>query len=193
MTNSDEYPACYNDELRLMGQRGDDESDMEADRAELFGTRAPPPINIADDGDSPSPDAAGGGDLAESLGSKRIRSTTSKVWDDFDALYEVKNGKRVRIGTKCKHCSKLYSGKSTSGIGHLHRHLPKCPTLLKQSCMAQSQLKFKPDGSLHLWQYDSNVARTQLCRLIARLDLPLCIGEFDAYEEYIQTAHNPCL
>jgi hypothetical protein len=27
--------------------------------------------------------------------------------------------------------------------------------------------------------------------LIARLDLPLCIGETDAFEEYIQRAHNP--
>ena len=28
-------------------------------------------------------------------------------------------------------------------------------------------------------------------RLIARLDLPLGIGETDAWEEYIQTSHNP--
>ena len=57
--------------------------------------------------------------------------------------------------------------------------------------MAQSQLKFNPDGSVHLWEYKPEVARTQLCRLIARLDLPICIGESDAFEEYITTAHNP--
>jgi hypothetical protein len=30
-----------------------------------------------------------------------------------------------------------------------------------------------------------------LCRLIARLDLPLGIGETEAYEDYIVRAHNP--
>jgi hypothetical protein len=139
---------------------------MEADRAELFGTRAPPPINIADDGDSPSPDAAGGGDPAESLGSKRIRSATSKVWDDFDALYEVKNGKRVRTGAKCKHFSKLYSGKSASCTGHLHRHLPKCPTLLQQSRMAQS-----------LYALVSLMLLRSIFRLLIILALPLCQGK----------------
>jgi len=35
------------------------------------------------------------------------------------------------------------------------------------------------------------VARLELCRLIARLDLPLGIGETQAWEEYIKRAHNP--
>jgi len=36
-----------------------------------------------------------------------------------------------------------------------------------------------------------DVARSELCRLIARLDLPLGIGETEAREEYIVRAHNP--
>jgi hypothetical protein len=51
--------------------------------------------------------------------------------------------------------------------------------------MAQSQLKFNPDGYIRTWEYSSNVACTHLCRLIARLDLPLFISETDAFEEYI--------
>jgi len=39
--------------------------------------------------------------------------------------------------------------------------------------------------------YDPTVARTELCRLIARLDLPLGIGETQAWEDYIKRAHNP--
>ena len=39
--------------------------------------------------------------------------------------------------------------------------------------------------------YDPLIARTELCRLIARLDLPLGIGETDAWEDYIKRAHNP--
>jgi hypothetical protein len=47
-----------------------------------------------------------------------------------------------------------------------------------------------PDG-LNNWVYDPAVARTELCRLIARLDLPLGIGDTQAWEDYIKRAHNP--
>ena len=35
------------------------------------------------------------------------------------------------------------------------------------------------------------MARSELCRLIARLDLLLGIGETEAFEDYIVHAHNP--
>jgi hypothetical protein len=54
-------------------------------------------------------------------------------------------------------------------------------------------LALNPDGSVHNWTYKPDVARLELCHLIARLDLPLCIGETDAFEEYIQRAHNVTL
>jgi len=44
---------------------------------------------------------------------------------------------------------------------------------------------------VHNWDYKPDVARSELCCLIARLDLPLGIGETDAWEEYIVRAHNP--
>ena len=44
---------------------------------------------------------------------------------------------------------------------------------------------------MHNWDYKPDVARSELCRLIARLDLSLGIGETDAWEEYIVRAHNP--
>jgi hypothetical protein len=47
-----------------------------------------------------------------------------------------------------------------------------------------------PDG-LNNWVYDPAVARTELCRLIARLDLPLGIGDTQAWKNYIKRAHNP--
>jgi hypothetical protein len=56
--------------------------------------------------------------------------------------------------------------------------------------MVQSRLALNPDG-LKNWQYDPTVTRTELCRLIARLDLPLGIGETQAWEDYIKRAHNP--
>ena len=44
---------------------------------------------------------------------------------------------------------------------------------------------------MHNWSYNPAVARSELCRLIARLDLPLGIGEIEAFEDYIVHAHNP--
>jgi hypothetical protein len=52
-------------------------------------------------------------------------------------------------------------------------------------------IQFNLDGSVGHWEYSLKVARIQLYRLIARLDLPLGFGDCDAFEEYIKVAHNP--
>src|SRR6185295_8627811 len=52
-------------------------------------------------------------------------------------------------------------------------------------------LSFDADGSVVSWEYSPDVAHTQLCRLIAKLDLPLGFGETNEFKEYIQIAHNP--
>ena len=185
----------YNNELRSMGFRGDDEDDLSADAAELFGSNAA--IDLDPEG-LPQGTAAGSGTgsastaaATESGSTRKRRASTSKVWKDFDEIYEVIDGKERRTGARCKHCKKNLTGKSTHGTGHLKRHIPICPVLKSRNAMTQTQLKFNPDGSVHLWEYKPEVARTELCRLIARLDLPICIGESDAFEEYITTAHNP--
>jgi hypothetical protein len=41
------------------------------------------------------------------------------------------------------------------------------------------------------WDYCPDRARTQMCRLIAILDLPLNFAESHAFEEYIRLSHNP--
>ena len=183
-------PTSYNYELRAMGFLGDDEEDLAADAEELLGSNAAIDLD-ADipahlEGQSSQPA------LYESVNtsSRKRRASTSKVWNDFDEIYEVIAGNEVRTGAKCNHCKKDFSSKSTHGTGHLSRHIPICLVLKGRSALPQSQLKFNPNGSVHTWEYKPDVARTQLCRLIARLDLPLYFGESDAFEEYITTAHN---
>jgi uncharacterized short protein YbdD (DUF466 family) len=51
-------------------------------------------------------------------------------------------------------------------------------------------LNYGSDGSVRSWDYNPEIARIELCRLIARLDMPLGIGAYDAFVEYIR-AHNP--
>jgi len=65
-----------------------------------------------------------------------------------------------------------------------------CMRKHNHASMVQSKLALNPDG-LKNWVYDPMLARTELCRLIARLDLPLGIGETQAWEDYIKRAHNP--
>jgi hypothetical protein len=42
-------------------------------------------------------------------------------------------------------------------------------------------LNCNADGSVNHWEHSPSVTRTELCRLIARLDLPLCFGESSVF------------
>jgi hypothetical protein len=188
-----------NDDYRMAGLRGDDESDLEADQEELFGAANDPiDVDAADGGDAggaaggAAGDDAGGaaGDGTVVNGPKK-RKCTSDAWNDFEKIFEVIDGKPVRTGAKCFHCGKYYAARSSIGTGHLNRHVLSCPERKKNVRSSQSLLSFNANGSVRHWEYSADVARTQLCRLIARLDLPLCIGETAAFEEYIKLAHNP--
>jgi hypothetical protein len=79
---------------------------------------------------------------------------------------------------------------SSSGIGHLLRHQRDCKVKLAKQ-RKQSMLKFNPDGSMRNLDYCPDRARTQMCRSIAKLDLPLNFSESPAFEEYIRLPHNP--
>jgi hypothetical protein len=66
-----------------------------------------------------------------------------------------------------------------------------CEKKKEKSRLTQSHITFTKDGVARNWEYSSEVARVQLVRLLARLDLPLRLGETEAWEEYIRIAHNP--
>ena len=87
----------------------------------------------------------------------------------------------VRYGARCLHCSKVYSALPSGGTGHLSRHIDACVKRREKTRMSQSQIPFNPDGSIRTWDYCSMVACTQLVRLIARLDVPISLGESEAF------------
>jgi len=99
----------------------------------------------------------------------------SPVWEDFT---EIKEGK-IRVAAIYKMCGKRYSARSAADTSHLKRHQKSCKAKHDNDKRVQSRLALNADG-LHNWVYDPTVARTELCRLIARLDLPLGIGETQA-------------
>jgi hypothetical protein len=126
----------------------------------------------------------------DNQGRTRKRASSSPVWEDFEQVFNFENGKRVRTHAICHHCKQQFSAKSSAGTGHLLRHKDSCK-VKKERTGTQSILKYNSDGSLLRWEYSSEVARTELVRLIAREDLPLSFGESDAFQEYIARAHNP--
>jgi hypothetical protein len=65
-----------------------------------------------------------------------------------------------------------------------------CMKKRNHSDMVQARLALNANG-LANWKYDPMIARTELFRFIARLDLPLRIGETQAWSDYIKNAHNP--
>jgi hypothetical protein len=121
----------------------------------------------------------------------RRRACTSHVWNNFEEISEEVNGKRVRSGAKCTLCKKVLTGVSTNGTGHLIRHLASCSKKADRFARSQSVLQFSSDGSLGNWEYNAEFACIELCRMIARLDLPLGIGAYNAFVDYIKYAHNP--
>jgi len=116
-----EDPTSTNYELRMMWLRGDDESDPEDGREELFGT-ASSPIEV--ETPVPAPGAAPEQALSNSSASnKRIRS---EVWEDFEELFELRNGSQVRVNAKCNYYKKTLYARSSASTGHLLRLIKSC-------------------------------------------------------------------
>jgi hypothetical protein len=95
----------------------------------------------------------------------------SKIRNNFDELTNLINGKRVRYAARCRYCHEMLSARSSFGTGHLLRHNCSAKKAHDRSVQTQFVLKYNPDGSLQHWEYSPSVARTELCRLIARDDL----------------------
>jgi hypothetical protein len=115
-----------------------------------------------------------------SIRGKRVRSGAR---NDFEEIFEtLPTGKKVRVAAKCRHCSYILSGHSSAGTGHLLRHQKICFAKTKHVVLVHSRLQYNSDGSIHTWEYKADVACRELCRLIARLDLPLGFGFEDAFD-----------
>ncbi|XP_066322132.1 zinc finger BED domain-containing protein RICESLEEPER 4-like [Miscanthus floridulus] len=135
-------------------------------------------------------DADGGQSEVSPIGSNR--PSTSAVWEDFEKHYKTEKGRKIRFAATCLHCHKRCFAYSAHGTRHLTRHLTKCPKKLEKTRgMTQTHIAFNSDGSVRRWEYSAEVARVELVRMLARLGLPLMIGETETFKDYIKTAHNP--
>jgi hypothetical protein len=181
--DDDVYPLTGNNDLRTAGLVPDDEDDIQADDAALLGidlSSAPVDVDDGDRGGGPATatdtpigsTSTNGGTSTSSVGKRK-----SSVWVDFDEIFEKVNVSNVQTIAICTMCKTRLCVRSSAGTGHLLKHQKACRKKVDHAARVQSRLAFNPDGSLHNWEYDPIVARTELCRLIARLDLALGIGE----------------
>jgi hypothetical protein len=122
----------------------------------------------------------------------RARASRSDVWQDMEEVKKVITGKEVRCGFICNYCKNRMSAPSTGGTGHLRHHIRSCKRKsIAATLSSQSHLHFDSDGNVQHFQYNPNVARSELAHLIAKLNLLLNIGGQPAWEDYIRIAHNP--
>jgi hypothetical protein len=76
------------------------------------------PIDIVDEDSGASGGSGTEAPIVVSQGSSdRKRCNTSKVWDDFEPVYTIKNNKRIKTGGKCHWCKVTLSVVSSSGTG----------------------------------------------------------------------------
>jgi hypothetical protein len=113
-------------------------------------------------------------------GRTRARASRYDVWQDMEEVKKVVMGREERCGAICSYCKTCMST-PTSGIGHLCRHIRSCKrNSIAATSSSQLHLHFDSDGNVQCFQYNPNVARSELARSIARLDLPLNISEHPA-------------
>ena len=179
-----------------LAPEGENDDDTRADAAALFGIDlgdgSAAPIDVdADGGEGATATANSNGSAPSVAGTGNTSKRKSPMWADFEEIYEIINGSRICTKAVCKMCKSTLSARSAASTGHLKMHQKSCRIKTDQRARVQSRLSYNPDGSVYNWDYKPEVARSELCRLIAKLDLPLGIGETDAWEEYIVRAHNP--
>jgi hypothetical protein len=170
MLGADEYPHHDDDLMDELEIK--DDNDLRENAAAVFS------IDVSD-GSVPNDvvdfdgDVGGGADSTDTHGTSSAGKHTFVVWVDFEEIKE----NDIRIAAICKMYGKRYSTRSAAGTGHFLRHQASCKKRHDHARRVQSKLRLalNPDG-LHNLKYDPTIARTELCRLIARLDLPLGIG-----------------
>jgi hypothetical protein len=127
------------------------------------------------DGDHPiDVDAGDGGvDGSEDTNGASSGKRTAACWEDFVPVFDEA---RVRTHAICKRCGKRFATRASISTSSLNKHMAACRKKLADDRRVQSRLSMNANG-LHNWVYDAARARNELCRLIARLDLPLGVGD----------------
>lgn len=74
----------------------------------------------------------------------------SGVWANFDEVFELGNGKRVRTAAIYKLRKHELTTRSIAGIGHLLKHQKACRKKVDQSTGVQSRIPLNPEGSVRL-------------------------------------------
>jgi hypothetical protein len=175
---------------------GENDDDIGDDTAALFsidvGDGSTVLIDLDGDGGEGATRTVNSNSSAPSVAGKgNTGKRKLSVWTDFTKIFEDINDFSTCTKAVCKMCKTTLSARSAAGTSHLKRHQKSCRLKIDQRARVQSRLSSNPDGSVYNWDYKPEVACAELCRLIAKLDLPLGIGETNAWEEYIQRAHNP--
>jgi hypothetical protein len=159
------YPVTRNEDLAAAGLPTDDDDDIREDAAMLLGVDL---LGSGSGGAEPAATATGttvasNTNNTADTPTSSVDKRKSSVWVDFDEIYEVVNGEKIRTKATCKMCRSTLSARSVASTGHLIRHQKSCRQKTDHAARVQSRFAFNPDGSLHNWNYDPAIARSKLC------------------------------
>ncbi|XP_050245613.1 zinc finger BED domain-containing protein RICESLEEPER 3-like [Quercus robur] len=110
----------------------------------------------------------------------------SIVWNHF---------KRKRVDekdkAKCNYCKKLLVRGSNYGTKHLHDHVKICPRRkfqdirdMNQKILARDQNKVDSMAGVNAYNFDQNVSRNELARMIILHEYPLSIVDHIGFRKY---------
>ncbi|XP_050249216.1 zinc finger BED domain-containing protein RICESLEEPER 3-like [Quercus robur] len=110
----------------------------------------------------------------------------SIVWNHF---------KRKRVDEKdkaeCNYCKKLLVRGSNYGTKHLHDHVKICPRRkfqdirdMNQKILARDQNKVDSMAGVNAYNFDQNVSRNELARMIILHEYPLSIVDHIGFRKY---------
>lgn len=85
----------------------------------------------------------------------------------------------------------LEFARSRRGTRYLKKHAKAYRLKVGRMNVHQYVLQYNTNGIVHHWEYGSNVARTQMCRLLARANMSLYFVKYNAFQNYIKIVHNP--
>ncbi|KAJ1400145.1 Zinc finger, BED-type [Sesbania bispinosa] len=118
------------------------------------------------------------------VGTKRVRNTSSSVWNYFHKVIVGSDGKER---AQCKACGREYvSGGNKYGTSTLLRHISKCEKVPKGFANKVGKLMLDQQGKLKARKVDQKIVRDMLSIAIIEHDLPFSFVEYKRIRELLK-------
>ncbi|CAO2168651.1 unnamed protein product [Urochloa humidicola] len=117
---------------------------------------------------------------------RRRRKLTSKIWNDFEAIYDGDTVSKA----ECIHCHKRIKVARDVGTSTCRRHLRSCEGKARMDQITNQMNLSILDESLKDWKFDQEKSRKELVSLIVAHALPFSLVEYPKFRSFVSSL-NP--